>query len=318
MRKRPLGSTGINVSEIAFGGVEIGMPYGIGVDAASDMPPEKEAIHLLHTAIDKGINFFDTARMYGNSESIIGKAFHDMRDKAIIASKSVYFKDKNGEIPKYPRLKKIIETSLKKSLEALRTDYLDIFMLHQADQEILQNEAVCRIFSDLKASGAIRATGASTYTVEQTQSAIETGIWEVIQLPFNLMDQRQSVIFPVAARAGIGVVVRSVLFKGILSQRAKDLHPALKDVKSHIRNYDTLLSGSLPDLPVLATKFAMSHSEVSSILVGIDRMEYLHNALQAAEGEHMDKNTLQKARQLHFPDPTFLDLHKWDKMGWLT
>jgi len=317
MRKRPLGKTGVEVSEIAFGGVEIGMPYGIGVESASDMPTETEAIHLLHMALEEGINFFDTARLYGHSEAILGKAFHDRRDQVIIASKSVYFKDKKGKIPEYAYLKKIIETSLQESLAALQTDYIDIYMLHQVDEEILENEGICRIYSDLKASGIIRATGASTYSVAQTRKAIAMGMWDVIQLPFNLMDQRQAATFASAAQAGIGIVVRSVLFKGILSQRGRNLHPALKEVESHVRNYDQFLSDSLPDLPTLATKFALSYEEVASILVGIDRMEYLYNSLEAANGKYLDVNTLSKAKELCYPDPSFLDLHKWDKMGWL-
>lgn len=317
MRKRPLGKTGLEVSEIAFGGVEIGMPYGIGVEGAKDMLTEAEAIHLLHTSLDEGINFFDTARLYGHSEAIMGKAFHDRRDQAIIASKSVYFRDETGKIPAYPRLKQIIETSLQESLAALQTNYIDIYMLHQVDEEILENEDVIRIYADLKASGLIRATGASTYTVTQTRKAIETGIWDVIQLPFNLMDQRQASTFDAAAKAGVGIVVRSVLFKGILSQRGKNLHPALKDVETHVRNYEQLLNDSIIDLPALATKFALSYNDVSSILVGIDRMEYLYKSLEVANGKYLDMSILSKAKELSYPDPDFLDLHKWDKMGWL-
>ena len=81
MRKRTLGNTGIEVSEIAFGGVEIGMPYGIGISGKKDMLLAKDVIRLLHTALEKGINFFDTARAYGNSEYLIGKAFKDRRNK---------------------------------------------------------------------------------------------------------------------------------------------------------------------------------------------------------------------------------------------
>jgi len=317
MRKRALGKTGMEVSEIAFGGVEIGMPYGIGVENTSDMLTETEAVHLLHTALGEGVNFFDTARMYGNSETIMGKAFRDRRERVIIASKCVHFKDENGKIPEHTRLKKIIETSLQESLAALQTDYIDVFMLHQADESLLVNEDVCRIYTDLKHAGVIRATGASTYSVTQTEKAIEVGAWDVIQLPFNLMDQRQATAFALANQKGIGIVVRSVLFKGILSQRSRNLHPALQDVAAHIKYYDALLNDSMKDLPVLATKFALSHEEVSSILVGIDRMEYLYASLEAANGKHLDKNTLSKAKALHYPDPAFLDLHKWDKMGWL-
>ena len=87
MIKRTLGNTGIHVSEIAFGGVEIGVPYGIGVKSAADMLSVKEAINLLHTAIDSGINFFDTARMYGTSENIMGNAFKSRRSEVVIATK---------------------------------------------------------------------------------------------------------------------------------------------------------------------------------------------------------------------------------------
>lgn len=86
MNKRLLGQTGIKVSEIAFGGVEIGIPYGIGVSIKTDMISESEAICLLHEAIDSGINIFDTARMYGASESIMGRAFKGRRDQVVICT----------------------------------------------------------------------------------------------------------------------------------------------------------------------------------------------------------------------------------------
>jgi aryl-alcohol dehydrogenase-like predicted oxidoreductase len=77
MNKRLLGQPGMQVSELAFGGVEIGLPYGIGIKSTADMPAREESGRLLHTAVDSGINFFDTARMYGLSESIMGNAFQD-------------------------------------------------------------------------------------------------------------------------------------------------------------------------------------------------------------------------------------------------
>ena len=150
MRKRPLGNTGMAVSEIAFGGVEIGKPYGIGVKNTDDMLTETEAIDLLHRAVDHGINIFDTARNYGKSESIMGEAFKGIRDKVILETKCNNIYNEDGEIPKYPELQQIIETSLNDSLQALQTDYVDIFMLHQSDLKILENEDVSRVFLNLK------------------------------------------------------------------------------------------------------------------------------------------------------------------------
>ena len=111
------------------------------------------------------------------------------------------------------------------------------YMLHQADMEILDREIIADEMLRLKRAGAVRAIGVSTYSVEETRKAIESDTWNVIQLPFNLMDQRQQILFELAAKSGIGIVVRSVLLKGLLSTRGTGLHPALQSVEEHIRKY---------------------------------------------------------------------------------
>ncbi len=318
MNQRTLGRTGIQVSEIAFGGVEIGMPYGIGVKNKTDMLSESEVINLLHSAIDSDINFFDTARMYGESESIMGQAFKDRREQVVICTKCRPFRDKLGKLPDAKKLKKIIERSIQESLIELQTEFIDIYMLHQADLEILDNETIVNTLLNLKQKGLIRAMGASTYTVEETRKAIDTAVWDVVQLPFNLMDQTQASNFSLATEHGVGIMVRSVLFKGILSEKGRNLHLALEDVEQHIELYDELLNEIALNLPTLATKFALSFEQVSSVLVGIDRIEYLQKALTAADGIYLDEKTLSRVKELRYADPQFLDLVKWDKMGWLT
>jgi aryl-alcohol dehydrogenase-like predicted oxidoreductase len=316
MKKRKLGKTGIEVSEIAFGGVEIGMPYGIGVNSEADMLSKDKAVELLHEALDKGINFFDTARLYGESESIMGAAFHDRRDRVIISTKCKHFKDSEGNIPTYDILKDIIHTSLEESLGYLRTDYVDVFMMHQADPRILANDDVQDIFTKLKASGKVRAIGASTYTAEEAKKSIERG-WDVVQLAFNLMDQQQARNFKYAEETGTAIVVRSVLMKGLLSDKGRDLHPALHEVEDHIKKYRTLLNDDITELSTLATKFALSFNEISSVLVGIDRPDYLDKAIASVSGRLLDQRDLEKAKQLAYPNLEFLDLPKWDRMGWL-
>jgi aryl-alcohol dehydrogenase-like predicted oxidoreductase len=317
MKKRPLGKTGIEVSEVSFGGVEIGIPYGIGIESAADMISEVQSIELLHASFDAGINFYDTARQYGQSENIIGKAFKGRRNEVVLCTKCKHFLTEEGVIPAYSELRKIVDTSLVESLEALQTDYVDVYMLHQGNPELVENENVARVFTDLKSSGQVRAIGVSTYTPEETRRTVDMGIWDVVQLPFNLMDQRQESLFTLASGNGIGIVVRSVLMKGLLSNRGKNLHPALRQVEDHIGRYDELLNKSNADISMLATKFALSFPEVSSILVGLDKMEYLERCKDAADGHYLDENLLSKAKSLAYKDPEFLNLHTWSKMGWL-
>ena len=114
MQYRNLGNTDISVSEVAFGGVSIGMPY-----AGQSKPSEQLSINLLHTALDKGINYFDTARMYGDSESLMGKAFHDRRNKVIINTKCIHLLDEHGRIPQNINIPKPIASSLDQSLKIL-------------------------------------------------------------------------------------------------------------------------------------------------------------------------------------------------------
>lgn len=317
MDKRKLGRTGLEVSEVAFGGVEIGLPYGIGVSGEKDMLSEIDAVSLLRKAVDVGINFFDTARSYGKSELIMGKAFKKIRKDIIINTKCVPLPLDKEILSNKNQLKKVIEGSLYESLKELQTDYIDIFMLHHSGNNILANANVTDIFSELKSSGIIRATGTSTYLPEETKMALETGLWDIIQLPFNLLDQRQGKLFDLASQKGAGLVVRSVLFKGILSSRGRDLHPALKEVERHLNVYHRLLNKNIPDLMALATKFALSFKEVSSVLVGIDRMQYLQRSLEVADGNYLNVEELAQAEKLAYPDPSFLDLPYWDKMGWL-
>ena len=317
MIRRTLGSTGISVSELAFGCVEIGMPYGIGVYAEAGMPGRNTAIHLLQQALDSGINFFDTARMYGISETLLGQAFRHRRHEVVIATKCRHFLQEDGSLPDPGTIRRLVMDSLRESMQALQTSYVDVFMLHQADRAILASEAVQAVFSDLKTSGAILATGVSTYTNRQTETALQAGMWNVIQVPFNLMDQRQQALFAQAAASGTALVIRLVLLKGLLSTRGTGLHPALAPVVAHIEKYGALTGRLHVSLATLAIRFALSFAQASSVLVGIDHPDYLREALAAAGGQYLDGPLLQEAQELAYPDPAFLDLARWHREGWL-
>ena len=317
MNNNILGRTGIEVSEISFGTVSLGVPYGIGIDSKEDMISEKDAVWLLRSALDEGINFFDTARGYGCSERRIGNAFKDRREEVVISTKCGHLYDNNKQMFSESKLMEVIENSLKESLLALQTDYIDVYMIHGASLEMLSNKIIAEVFSEYKRKGLARAIGVTTYSVAETKKAIESGIWDVIQLAYNLIDQRQGKLFSLAEQNGVGIVVRSVLLKGILTDRGRNLHPELKSVQKHREVYNELLGKDVPSLPDLATKFVLSQREVSSVLIGIDKPEYLQSALMAVAGNYPYKKILDRARELAYPDPDFLDLHKWDVKGWL-
>lgn len=314
MKRRILGRTGLSVSEIAFGGVEIGMPYGLG---PHDMPDEASAIRLLQKAVELGVNFFDTARHYGESERLMGQAFQGIREHIVLATKCVHFKGENGDIPSYKQLKEIVRNSLEVSLNNLKTDYLDLFMVHYADMDILQNEDVARIFAELQEENAVKNIGVSVYKTEETAKAIQSGIWDAIQLPFNLMDQSHGSCFDDAEEQGVGIIVRSVLMRGMLTGRKFTMHEALKDVEKHVEAYRAIAETYFGNFPEYATKFALKHPQVSSVLVGIDKEEYLDASLYNLKGKELSEELFEQSKYMQYPDPSFLNLTEWDKKGWL-
>ncbi len=270
----------------------------------------------MHLALELGITFFDTARAYGRSEEIMGRAFKDRREQVILCSKCSLPGSTDSGCVK-AGASAAIRRSLQESLAALRTDYIDVLMLHNADLVTLSLESVSETFAELRDKGVIRATGVSTYSVAETDLAIDKGVWDVIQISFNLMDQRQAALFDKAQKAGVGLMVRSVLLKGVLSDRGRDLHPELERIARHRERYNDFLDETSPTLSVLATKFALSFNQVSSVLVGIDRPEYLYQAATTADGSYLDEAALARLQALSFPDPEFIDLRVWDRMGWL-
>ncbi|MEZ4616471.1 MAG: aldo/keto reductase [Caldilineaceae bacterium] len=98
MHYRTLGRTGLKVSALALGTVELGMDYGIGTPDHFVRPPEMAAIALVHAALDVGINFIDTARAYGESEVVLGKALRGRRDQVVLATK-VNLHQPDGTLP---------------------------------------------------------------------------------------------------------------------------------------------------------------------------------------------------------------------------
>jgi aryl-alcohol dehydrogenase-like predicted oxidoreductase len=312
MRYRALGKTNIAVSELGFGGVEIGLPYGIN----RRMMDEEEAAQLLHGAFERGITYFDTARAYGCSEERMGKAFSGMRKNIVICTKCPGLRDENGKIRTGAALRASLEGFLSQSLAALKTDYIDMYLIHSADREMLACDEIIEAFKSLKTKGVARSIGVSTYGFADAELAIEKG-WDTIQLAFNLMDQSAAGLFATAREKGTGIVARSVLMRGLLTDNGPILkHEKLRKVEEHKQKYVEFCSKKSISLSDAATKFVLSFDDVSSVLVGIDKMEFLDKAVRIADGRYFDGETLSTLKSMAYPEPEFLDLGKWDRNGW--
>lgn len=284
MTYRPLGRTNLTVSALALGTVELGMDYGIAAPGHFERPAEAAAIDLVHATLDAGINFIDTARAYGESEAVLGKALQGRRDQVVLATK-VGLHQSDGALPAGAALRRHMLDSLETSLRLLQTDSVDLWQIHNVDGAVLARHVeLAAIFDEAQRSGKIRATGGSFYGAELPAQALGFDLFDVIQVTYSVFDQRLADhVLPLAQAKNVGVMVRSVLLKGALTARADYLPDPLESLRARSRQYRQLVADAgLGLTPAqVAIAFALAQPQISSVLVGIRSLDELTENLPA-------------------------------------
>jgi aryl-alcohol dehydrogenase-like predicted oxidoreductase len=284
MDYRILGRSGLRVSALALGTVELGLEYGIALPGEAARPSEAEGVRLVHAALDAGITLIDTARAYGTSEEVLGAALRGRRHQVVLATK-VRTQELDGTTPTGDALRRTMRASLEASLRALRTEYVDLWQIHNVDEALLaEREAVAAAFDEARRAGLVRAVGGSTYGAEAPLAALEAGLFDVLQVTYSVLDQRlEERVFPAAAAHDVGLVVRSVLLKGALTARGDYLPEHLAPLRDRSRAFRALVAARGGGLtPVQgAIAFALGHPQIGSTLVGVRNQDELHEALGA-------------------------------------
>ncbi|MDR1125547.1 MAG: aldo/keto reductase [Deltaproteobacteria bacterium] len=195
MEKIKLGKSGLVVTRPAFGALPI------------QRAPRDEAVKILHRALDAGINFFDTARFYTDSEKKLGTAFKGLRQNLILASKS-FGPDRAG-----------IEADLKVSLSELGTDYLDLYQFHNPATVPRPGDGTGRyeLLAELKKKGVIRSIGLTNHSLALAGQAVESGLFDTLQFPFSLISTAEEQNLAEACRkADMGFIAMKGLSGGLI------------------------------------------------------------------------------------------------------
>jgi aryl-alcohol dehydrogenase-like predicted oxidoreductase len=295
MEHRTLGGTGMSVSEFALGTMMLG---------AMGNTDRDESVRMIHTALDAGINFVDTADVYslGESETIVGQALKGRRDEVVLATKFALpmGQDPNraGGSPRW------IARAVDDSLRRLDTDHIDLYQMHRPDPDTDLDETLSAL-SDLVHSGKVRAIGSSTFPpeliVEAQWCADRRGHhrFRTEQPRYSILNRTiESAVLPLAQRFGMGVLTYGPLGSGWLSGR--DDPTKGHRVKLSARAFDLTVPGNQAKLEVveqlsvlaadaglpltrLATAFVRSHPAVTSVLVGPRTPEQLDDLLAGAD-----------------------------------
>ena len=196
MRQVTLGSTGITVPQNAFGALPIQR-------VSTEM-----AVKLLRRAYEGGMRFFDTARAYSDSEVKVGEAFDGMREKVFIATKT------GAKTPEEVR------SHLEISLKNLRTDYIDIYQFHCADQCYRPGDGtgMYECMEELKKEGKIRHIGITAHKLYIAEEAIESGLYETLQYPFSyLSSEKELALVKKCKEANMGFIAMKGLAGGLIN-----------------------------------------------------------------------------------------------------
>lgn len=198
MRQIPFGKTGLTVSELGFGAIPI-------IHLAPD-----EAHRVLRHAYDRGITLYDTANAYADSEEKIGRAFEGIRHGVVLATKTLR-RDAQG-----------VTEHLERSLRLLRTDYIDVYQLHQVAQESVW-EAITAPGGALEAAvkaqerGQIRHLGVTSHSLPMALKLVEAGLFATVQFPFNFIEDAAKDRLHAAARErGMGVLAMKPFAGGVI------------------------------------------------------------------------------------------------------
>ena len=310
MKYRFLGKSGIKVSELGYGCWPIGGGWGSQDDDRD--------IRSLREAYDHGVNFFDTAMLYGkgHSEEVLGRAFKGMRDKVIIASK-IGSKDK-AELPvdqAYPP--DWIVKCTEESLRRLQTDYLDVQQIHCWRNHFTDDPNWHEAMRKLQEQGKVRHIGISAEDWEWNGSVpiTDSGKIDSVQAIYNIFDQQpEERLFPSAIRHQVGIIVRVPLFEGLLSGnirpghsfaegdwRAKFFKPErLVEASQRLDRLSGLLDDESPTLTALSLRFCLSHPAVSTVIVGMTNPRHVEANCAVSDGRLLSKAKLAQLKEHAF------------------
>lgn len=212
LEKRTLGRTGLQVTALGYGAMEV---RGSRIWGGRPVT-EGQAETILNAVLDSGINFIDTANDYGRSEEFIGKYISSRRSEYYLATKcgcTVVRRDDNTDDTPHVWTRENLFRGLHESLSRMRTDYVDIMQLHNPSVEQCEQGGLVDALQEMKQQGKVRWIGCSS-TLPHIKTYIEQGVFDVYQIPYSGLERQHENIISDAARSGAGVIDRGGVARG--------------------------------------------------------------------------------------------------------
>jgi len=308
----------LKVSEIGYGAWGIGGTQWLGGD-------DRESLAALRRALELGLNFIDTALVYGDGhgERLVGQVVREAPQPVYVATK---VPPKNRRWPARPGIgirevfpySYILECT-EQSLRNLGLDHIDVQQLHVWNPEWIHEEDWRRAFEDLKRSGKVRFVGVSIndHQPDSALELIETGLIDTVQVIYNIFDQSpERRLFPLCQQRNIGVIARVPFDEGALTGQItaqsqfdpRDFRSFYfrgdrkRQVEERVAALRRDLAGVEGDLPEIALRFCLSHPAVSTVIPGMRKVRHVEANLAVSDKGPLDEQVL-----------AILKKHAWEK-----
>jgi aryl-alcohol dehydrogenase-like predicted oxidoreductase len=317
MKYRTLGKSGIKVSEIGFGAWTIGLDWwGKKID-------DDEAIMMLKRAYDLGINFFETADIYGKgkSEKLIAQVFKDMRNDVVYSTKWGYdmYNAKqvgHNELPQKHN-QEFLQFAISHSLDRLQTDYIDVYSLHNPKMDTIENDELFASIDYMVKKGKIKSHGVALGPAigwkDEGLKAIEKRNITCLQTVYNILEQDPARDFMQAAeRRNVGIMVRVPDASGLLTGKVntdtkfdKNDHRSFRkqefiiEAMQKIENMRPLASSKGWNITELAIKFILSHKQISVILPTMISIEEIELFTSLSDGKYLNTTEIARMEEMY-------------------
>jgi aryl-alcohol dehydrogenase-like predicted oxidoreductase len=318
INERRLGRTGLSVSEVGYGAWGIGGSMWLGAQ-------DDESVAALHRAIDLGLNFIDTAAVYGNghSEKLVGQVVRERDERIVVASK---IPPKNLQWPARPGVDPDeafpadhIRESTEKSLSNLGLDVIDVMQFHVWSDEWVGRGSWLEGIQALRDEGKIRFFGVSINDLQPANAVrlIETGSVDTVQVIYNVFEQApEDELLAACERNDVGVIARVPFDEGSLTGRlgADSTFPegdfrndyfsgerSLENVERRVAAIVDDLGISREELPEVALRYVLSRPEVSTVIPGMRTVRNVERNMAIADGAGLPDERVAA-----------LKAHRWD------
>lgn len=287
MKYSKLGKSDLALSEVSFGCMSLEGDPAVNV-------------RMLHRALDSGINYFDTADLYqaGENERTVGKAFKGMRDRVLIGTKVGNQLRSDGSGWDWNPRKSYILEAVDKSLQRLKTDYIDLYQLHGGTIDDPIDETI-EAFELLQEQGKIRCYGISSIRPNVIREYVQRSNIVGVMMQYSLLDRRpEENCLHLLSQHEIGVLSRGSLAKGLLAGKAPDpyLGYSAEEVAAAAEAVKSVAGEDRPAAEV-AVRYVLNHPAIASAVVGIRTEKQLQEAIQAGEGASLATEQIHILRE---------------------